>query len=167
MENGYHDFKISKIISAYVLVNESINTYRSDPYSKVEIMIPNSMVKLSPDIKIARVDESTGEVEAVKYTTEGEYIILNTAGMGDFVFFTGKDGGIVKPSKDNDEIETEDGNETVEETVTKVIKVKRKKPKQDEFNWIPWAIGGGAGAVVLGGAAWLTVYLIKKKKVGQ
>ena len=164
LENGYHDFKISKIISAYVLVNESINTYRSDPYSKVEIMIPNSMVKLSPDIKIARVDESTGEVEAVKYTTEGEYIILNTAGMGDFVFFTGKDGGIVKPSQDDGE---EKDAETVEETVTKVIKVKRPKPKQDEFNWLPWAIGGGAGAVALGGAVWLTVYLIKKKKVGQ
>lgn len=168
LENGYHDFKISKIISAYVLVNESINTYRSDPYSQIEIMIPNSMVKLSPDIKLARVDESTGEVEAVQYTTEGEYIILHTAAMGDFVFFTGKDGGIVKPSQDKEEEkEKEKDTETVEETVTKVVKVKRKKPKQEEFNWIPWAIGGGAGAVVLAGAVWLTVYLIKKKKVGQ
>ena len=170
LKTAYHDFSIQKIWSAYVINNEKINSYRLDPYAQVQIMLPAGSATIGNDTKVVRVDEKDGTVENVKVTTEDGYLILNTVGMGDFVFFTGKEGGVTEDeTSNNDGTDTDTGNESTDqdsndedETVVKVVKVKKKITRPN--NWLPWAIGGSVAGVILIGLTVVFIVLKKKKR---
>ena len=173
LKTEYHDFKINKVWSAYVLNNESYNTYRLDPYANVEIMLPAGSVQVNPNTKIVRIDEKTSEVEPVTITTETDYVIINTVGLGDFVFFEGEEGATEVP-QDKKEEETKQSNtiitdddpeeEDSTETITRVVRVKKPKAKSNNnasYDWLVWAI---AVAAVLLIAAGVTLFIIFKKR---